>query len=500
MNRSEMLFQQIMRARNRVYQVSGPAPMETYPLPEGGKLLVKREDLSPIHAYKWRGAYNMIAAQPEELLENGVITASAGNHAMGVALAASKLGCQAHIYMPVTVAKVKVNEVKRIGGDHVTVVITGDTYDAASQAARNAAIESGMLYVPAYDDPLVMAGQGTVGDEIMMHAEKPDVMFLQIGGGGLASSVACAIKSYAPETYIIGVEGEGQACMKAAIEAGHPVELPYVDVFCDGTAVKKAGTNTFPICAEFIDEFMTVSNDDVCAAVQRLWETVRTIAEPAGAMGMAGFMKRQNEFKGKNIGIIISGANMDFSRFSWIAKRAKVGLDTKRYFEIEIPERAGTMLELLHTISDLGLNIEDFNYGKVDEERAWPVFGFAGPHECLIKLEERLKEHKYVFHEVSNREDVIFRIVSYQPKLFKRPYFAIMEFPERPGALMEFMAGAGQWCNICYFNYTNRGELIGRALMGFEFDSDENRASFLTYLKNCNCHHTPVDLSALEGK
>jgi len=500
MNRSEMLFQQIMRARNRVYQVSAPAPMETYPLADGGKLLVKREDLSPIHAYKWRGAYNMMAAQPEEVLTNGVITASAGNHAMGVALAASKLGCQAHIYMPVTVAKVKVNEVQRIGGEHVTVIITGDTYDEASAAARAAAAENGMLYIPAYDDPLVMAGQGTVGDEIMMYADKPDVMFLQIGGGGLASSVACAIKAYAPETYIIGVEGEGQASMKAAIEAGHPVELPYVDVFCDGTAVKKAGDNTFPICAEFIDEFMTVTNDDVCAAVQRLWETVRTIAEPAGAMGMAGYMKRQADFAGKNVGIIISGANMDFSRFSWIARRAKVGLANKRYFEIEMPERSGTMLELLRNLADLDLNIEDFIYGKMHETCAWPVFGFAGKPENLARLKERLREKGYVFRDVSLREDVTFRIVNLQPALFKRPYLAILEFPERPGALMEFMAGAAQWCSICYFNYANRGELIGRALMGFEFESDENRAAFMNYLNNCGCHHTPVDLSILEGK
>ncbi|MBO4793182.1 MAG: pyridoxal-phosphate dependent enzyme [Deltaproteobacteria bacterium] len=498
MGQIDTLFQEVMQARMRVYRMGKPAPIEEYERPEGGKLLLKREDLSPIHAYKWRGAYNMIAAQPEEVLRNGVVTASAGNHGQGVALAAARIGCKAYIYMPNTVARMKANEVARLGGEFAEVVITGDSYDDASAAAKAAAHERGMLYIPAYDNLLVMAGQGTIGDEIMVHSTKPDVVFLQIGGGGLAGSVACVIKTYAPHTRIIGVEGEDQASMKAAQEAGRPVTLSHVDVFCDGTAVRRAGDITFDYCRKYIDEFITVSNDDVCAAVQRIWETSRTIAEPSGAMGMAGFLKMQHELAGKNVCVIVSGANMDFARLSLVSRRAGVGLSSKRYVEIEIPEQAGSMLALLKALADLDLNIVDFMYGKTHTSRAFPVFGFSGLEENLNKLEDHLTASGYAFSNVSKREDVMFRIINYDPSLFSHPFFAILEFPERPGALMEFMTDAAQWCSICYFNYDNRGEMVGTALMGFEFDSKENRNAFLNYLDAKGPHYTQVSLRALD--
>ncbi len=500
MGQIDTLFQEVMQARMRVYRVAAPAPIEEYPLPKGGTLMLKREDISPIHAYKWRGAYNMMAARSEDALKNGVVTASAGNHGQGVALAAAQLGCMAYIYMPNSVARMKANEVARIGGRFVEVVITGDSYDEASAAARESARKNGRLYIPAYDDILVMAGQGTIGDELMTHRKKPDVVFVQIGGGGLAGAVACVVKTYSPETRVIGVEGEGQASMKAAIEDGHPVTLPHIDVFCDGTAVKRAGDVTFEYCQKYIDEVMTVSNDDVCAAIQRIWETSRTMAEPSGAMGMAGFLKRQDEFAGKNIGVILSGANMDFSRLSWVSRRAGVGLSSSRYVEVEIEERSGSMLTLLKRIADLDLNIIDFMYGKIHEDRAFPVFGFSGQEANLNTLETRLAQYGYSFANVSKREDVVFRIIDHDSNLFSRPFFAILEFPERPGALMEFMTDAAQWCNICYFNYANRGELIGRALMGFEFSSDEARLAFLNYLQTKGPHYTEVTLRALQAR
>lgn len=498
MTKNDRLFQQIMRARNKVYQVCSPTPLEQYPMPGGGTLLLKREDISPIHAYKWRGAFNMMASQPEEMLREGVVTASAGNHAQGVALAAARLGCMAHIYMPTSVARMKANEVARLGGKFVKIIITGDNFDEARAAADAAVEENGMLYVPPYDDLLVMAGQGTIGDEILMHSVRPDVVFLQIGGGGLAAGVACVLKNYSPDIRIIGVEGEDQASMKAAMDADAPVTLPHVDVFCDGTAVRCAGNETFPYCREFIDEFMTVSNDDVCAAIQRIWELARTMPEPSGAMGMAGFMKRQSEFEGLNVAVILTGANMDFTRLSWIAGRSGIGMASKRYFEIEIPEQSGAMLNLLYRIGDLDLNIEDFLYGKIHESRAAPVFGFAGSDANLAELEDRLTRHGYAFRNVSHREDVAFRIVNYNTQLFKNPFVAILEFPERPGALMEFMASAARWSSICYFNYANRGELVGRALMGFEFENDANREAFLHYLNTEGPHYQAVNLQMLE--
>lgn len=493
----EMLFQQIMHARSRVYRVCGPSPLERYCLDNGTILFLKREDLSPIHAYKWRGAYNMMAAQPESVLAKGVIAASAGNHAQGIALAAAKLGCHARIFMPRSVPKMKAREVARHGGENVEIVITGDNYDESSQAAKKAAEESGALYVPAYDDIMVMAGQGTIGDEIIMSAVKPDIAFLQIGGGGLAAGVACALKTYYPDIHIVGVEGEKQASMAAAARNGHPVVLSNIDIFCDGTAVKKAGDVTFEYCREFIDEFMTVSNDDVCAAAQFLWETARSMPEPSGAMGVAGFLKRRNEFAGKKSLAVISGANMDFSRLSWISKRAGIGLSGTRYFEIKLPECAGTMLDLLEKIDDLDINIVDFIYGKIDDECGFPVLGFAVNEISRVALEERLRECKFAFQDVTDREDVAFRIVSCQPSLFKHPYVAVIEFPERPGALLEFMRHAARFGNICYFNYANSGEQVGRGLMGFEFENEDKRQKFLEYLETSGPRHHPVSLDVL---
>jgi len=494
MQAQEVLFQEIMRARNKVYQISPPTPLEQYPLPGGGTLLLKREDLSPIHAYKWRGAFNMMASQAPEVLAKGVVTASAGNHAQGVALAAARLQCNARIYMPTSVARMKASEVARLGGKYVEIFIVGDNFDAARNAALEEAQAHGLLYIPPYDDLLIIAGQGTIGDEILMHPKRPDVVFVQIGGGGLAAGVACVLKTYSPDIRIIGVEGEHQASMKAAVDANKLVILPHVDVFCDGTAVKCAGEKTFPYCRDLIDEFMTVTNDEVCAAVQYIWNIARTIPEASGALGMAAFLKRQEEFVGKNIAVIITGSNMDFTRLSWVAQRA--GMTKKRYIEIAMPEKAGAMLKLLRCVNELGLNIEDFLYGKIHQTKAYPVLGFAGSDVQLAALEKHLQDEGYCFQGVSQREDVAFRMVPYNTELFANPFTAVLEFPERPGALMEFMVSAARFSNICYFNYAYRGELVGRALMGFEFEDAAKRKAFLEYLDNEGPHYQAVDLAA----
>ncbi len=477
------LLNLITKARSNIYQICGPTPLEQYPQEGGGTLLLKREDLSPVHSYKWRGAYNFIASQSAETLANGVVTASAGNHAQGVALAAAQLGIKARITMPVTVARMKANEVKRIGGDNVEIIIAGDTFDDARAEADAAALKYNMLYVHPYDHPLVVAGQGTVGDELLMSSVWPDVVFLQIGGGGFAAGVATILKAHAPHIRIIGVEGEDQASMNAAVKAGKPVTLDSLSVFCDGTAVKHVGDFTFELCNKYIDEYVTVSNDDVCAAIQKIWELARTLPEPSGALGMAAYLNMQEELKGKNVAVVVSGANMDFARLSWIARRASIGATLKRCYEIEISERSGSMLQLLSSINDLGLNIEDFLYGKMQTEYAYPIFGFKGLSQQLDKLEEILKENNYKFKDVTQREDVAFRIINANTKLWNDPYVAMIEFPERPGALLEFMEDVSKLSNICYFNYSNSGEMVGRALMGFEFESAEKRDTFLTHMR-----------------
>lgn len=492
------LFNKIMRARQRVYRLAKPTPLERVSAPDGGEFFLKREDLSPIHSYKWRGAFNKMGALSDVERLRGVVAASAGNHAQGVALSARKLDCQATLFMPRSTPKMKIREVERHGGERVEIVIEGDTYDDASALAKEYAAKESARIIPPYDDWQVMAGQGTIGDEIVMAAIAPEVIFLQIGGGGMAGATACALKAFYPDARVIGVEAEGQASMSRAIAAGAPVDLGEVDVFCDGTAVRRAGELTWRVCSEFIDEFMTVSNNEVCAAIQLLWESARVIAEPSGAIGVAGLMKRP-EFADRRRVAILSGANMDFVRLAWVARHAGIGLAERRYFQFEIDEQSGSLVDLLETVLE-GVNIIDFQYGKVDEARAWPVIGFEASPEQLALLDRRLADAGIAHKDVTTREDVDFRIIHYRSRLFKDPHFAIIEFPERAGALHEFMRAAGERASICYFNYTTTGEQIGRAMMGFEFSDGKARESFIDFLDESGPTHrelSPDVLSAI---
>ena len=492
------LFGMIMRARERVYRLAPATPVDKFRLRNGHEIYLKREDLSPVHSYKWRGAYNMMVSLSDEERARGVVAASAGNHAQGVALSARNLGCKAKVFMPRSTPRMKIGEVERLGGDNVEIVIGGDNYDEASAAAKEACEGEHATFVHPYDHLTVMAGQGTIGDELVMSAIAPEIAFLQIGGGGMAASVACVLRTYYPNIHIVGVEGEGQACMKAAMEKGHPVNLPSVDVFCDGTAVRIAGTLTYAYCSQLIDEFMTVSNNEVCAGIQRLWESSRLIAEPSGAMGVAAAIKRAEEIKGKRVVTILSGANMDFTQLSWIARHAGIGLAQRRYYRFEIPERPGAMLDLLESILE-GVNIIDFQYGKTEESKAFPVIGFEASPIQLDLMHRRMDERQLSHIDVTGRSDVEFRIIHYRSRMFKDPYFAIVEFPERAGALYDFMRAAGIHTNICYFNYATTGEQVGRALMGFEFDTKADRGKFLEYLSTKGPIHQELPEEVLKA-
>jgi threonine dehydratase len=479
---TQMLFNMIMRARGRIYRLSSATPIEKLRMPNNEEIFLKREDLSPNHSYKWRGAFNMMISLDEKILAKGVVTASAGNHAQGVALSAHYLGCKARVFMPSATPKMKIHEVERLGCGNVEIVIGGDNYDEASKRAKEYASKEKLAYIPPYDHLEVMAGQGTIGDEIVMSGITPQIAFLQIGGGGMAAGVACVLKTYYPDIHIIGVEGEGQASMLRAVEAGQPVELEHLDVFCDGTAVRKTSESTLAYCSKLIDEFMTVSNNEVCAAIQLLWESARLIAEPSGAMGVAAVMKRQDAIKGKRVLAILSGANMDFTQLAFVAAHSGIGLAQRRYYRFEIPEKPRAILNLLESVLE-GINIIDFQYGKVEEKCGYPVIGFEASSIQLDLLHRRLSEKKIRHADVTSRSDVEFRIIHYHSELFKLPYFAIIEFPERAGALYEFMRQAGSHTNIVYFNYETTGEQVGRAMMGFEFDSEKARNAFLEYLK-----------------
>jgi len=439
----EQLFQEILMARQRVYAAGKPTPLQKLPIADFDcEVWAKREDLGPIKAYKWRGAYNAVACLTAEERGRGIVAASAGNHGQGVALAARKMGCECIIYMPLSTPEVKQSEVMRHGGKHVKIELVGDSYDDAGLAAKKYCEEAGAVYVHPYDDLTTMGGQGTLADEIVMSGKGPfDRVYIAIGGGGLAASVSCWLKRYWPDCKIIGVEGKDQASMKAAIAAGEPVELEYLDVFCDGTAVRKAGSNTFKICNELLDEVVTVTNDEVCHAVRRLWETVRAIPEPSGAMSLAAATQDYEAGKikkGEKVLTIVSGANMDFAQLSNISRRAGIGSRHRRFLRVPIPEGKGSLVDFLKELPK-EVSIVDLQYGRTDDAVQFPVIGLIGTKDDYAEIDTLLEKRGEAASDVSTEEIVGYRIINYDPDLFTHPLFVNVEFPERAGAFLQFM-------------------------------------------------------------
>ena len=477
------LRQEILFARERVYRFGEPTPLEHLSL-SGVEIWVKREDLSPIKAYKWRGACNRMATLTPAEKAAGVVTASAGNHAQGVALAARALGIEARIYMPRSTPRIKQAAVLHHGGNHVEIILSGDSYDEAVTAAREDAAGTGAIYVHAYDDLQVMAGQGTLADEVVLSGHGPfDAAFLQIGGGGMVAGVSCWLKTYWPEIEIIGVEGEGQASMKAALAEGKPVALDHVDIFCDGTAVRKAGELPFEVCRETLDRVETVSNAEVSRAIRALWEGLRCVSEPSGAMGLAAVMKSRERLEGKRVLIVVTGANVDFLQLGLIAQSEGSSQNISRTLRVRIPERPGTMLELLDACFE-GLNVADFQYGKLHEIEAWPAFTITAEDPATLDaVPAKLAAHGFEWEDLTGAVDIQFRAIPLRGDLLAFPVFLRLDFYERPGALHDFLAKRVRGeVNLCYFNYRQSGERIGRALLGLDFASGEGREAFLDSL------------------
>ena len=473
------LRQEILLARERVYHFGSPTPLEPLGL-AGLDIWVKREDLSPIKAYKWRGACNRIALLDDAGRARGVVTASAGNHAQGVALAAARLGIDARIHMPRSTPRVKQDAVRKLGGSHVRVVLAGDSYDEAVESARADERESGAVHVHAYDDLQVMAGQGTLADEVILSGKGPfDTAYVQIGGGGMAAGVAEWLKTYWPDIEIVGVEGVGQASMKAAFEAGEPVSLDEVDIFCDGTAVRRAGTLPFEICRRRLDRIVTVTNGEVIRAIRTLWENLRCVAEPSGAMGLAAALQEKAELADRRVLVVLCGANLDFLKLGQLAASEAASSAASRTLAVKIPERPGTMLKLLSQAFS-GLNISDFQYGKTDAADAWPVFTVQAEDAAVIDaLPDRLAAAGLDWRPLDGAEDVRFRAIPLRADLLDHPLFLRLDFYERPGALHDFLARhLDPAANLCYFNYRQSGERIGRALIGIDFPNATAREDF----------------------
>jgi len=500
-NLAEQLFEEALRARTRVYQAGSPTPLqEIHNSGEAYRIFVKREDLGPINAYKWRGAYNAVHVHHELTGCTTVVAASAGNHAQGVALAAKKLGIQAKIFMPLSTPMMKQISVKRHGGENVEIILHGDTYNESADAANVYVDKHKLTYIHPFDDIYTMAGQATIADEIMLSGDAPfDFAFLQIGGGGMAGAVAAWLKLHNPNIKIIGVEGVDQASMKASIEAGHQVTLNTVDTFCDGTAVMRPGDIGFEICRKYIDTYITVTNEEVAAAIQRMWDAARVIPEPSGAMSLAGLTQYAQAYpqdvQGKKLLCILTGANMDFGKLSQIAQRSAIGSHRRRYLRFYMNEEKGGMLALLDKHFK-EISVSEFLYGKISDTEAWPIIGLESAPETMEKLDGALTKAGVQFEDVTLDPDIQYRIINYNPALFKDPVLMHIHFPERKGALRDFMRKISGVANVCYFNYATTGEVVGRAIMAFEFDSPARKAEFFELIKDTVVTCKPVDDTA----
>lgn len=468
----ENYVKKILKAR--VYDVAIETPVDEMPILSerfGNRILLKREDLQPVFSFKLRGAYNKISQLTEQQLKNGVVTASAGNHAQGVALTGKKLGIQAIIVMPRTTPQIKVNSVKARGGK---VVLHGDTYDEASQYSLKLAKEKGMTHIHPFDDPDVIAGQGTVGMEILRQVNGPlDAVFVPVGGGGLLAGVAAYIRYVRPEVKLIGVEAEDSACMKWALEKNRRITLPEVGIFADGVAVAQAGKETFKIIRECVDEIITVSTDEICAAVKDIFNDTRSIAEPAGALATAGLKKyvAREGIKGETLLSIDSGANVNFDRLRHIAERAELGEKGEAILAVTIPEKPGSFKEFCGALGKR--NITEFNYRYADDKDAHVFVGvqLREGDEERREIIDSLIEKKYPVTDMTDNEmaklHVRYLMGGHAPAGNNEMIFRF-EFPERPGALMKFLQTLGHRWNISLFHYRNHGAAYGRVMVGFQ--------------------------------
>nr|MBR9810259.1 pyridoxal-phosphate dependent enzyme [bacterium] len=476
-NRVDQLLEAIHQARARVYQIGKATPLESMFI-EGvnQSIWVKREDLGPIKAYKWRGAFNAMACLTPAQLEGGVVAASAGNHAQGIALAARKLGTKAYIFMPKPTPLVKRQAVMAHGGDCVSIELTGDSFSEAQTVALEHATQNGATFIPPYDSIDVMAGQGTLADEIFTSGEGPfDRVYVAIGGGGMASAVAALLKSSWPKVKVIGVEGVDQASMKAAIELGKPVPLDYVDVFCDGTAVTQVGKLTYEFCRDLLDEIVTVTNWEVSSAIKSHWDGLRAIPEPSGAMSLAGFLKHHEAGKiepDEKILTILCGANMDFAKFADVSRQAGINAQRDQSWRFNIPEEKGSLAGLL-TGLPTGVSIMDLQYGRTMNEPQRPLLSINVPDPACAEFKKWITRNEESAEDVTGHGATRFRVIPFTPALFTSPLFVEVEFPERAGALLGFMNAISWITSVCYFNYAYTGERVGRALIGLDFENDE---------------------------
>lgn len=464
---------------SRVYDVAVETPLQAArQLSErlGNKVLLKREDLQPVFSFKIRGAYNKLTQLTAQERACGVVTASAGNHAQGLALAAKVLGVKATIVMPKTTPEIKVEGVRSRGGK---VVLHGDSFPEALAYSLKLVDEKGYVYIHPYDDPHTIAGQGTVAMEILRQHPGPlDAIFVPVGGGGLIAGIAAYVKYLRPEIKIIGVEPDDSNCLQAAMAAGERVVLPTVGIFADGVAVAQIGQYTFDICKDYVDEVITVSTDEICAAIKDIYDDTRSITEPAGALGVAGIKKyvETRGVTGQTLAAIDSGANVNFDRLRHVAERAELGEGREAIIAVTIPEKPGSFKAFCEAVGKR--QITEFNYRYHSGREAHIFVGVQthpenDPRSALIasltsqgfpvldltenELAKLHIRHMVGGHAAKVSDEVVFRF----------------EFPERPGALFNFLNKLGGRWNISMFHYRNHGAADGRVVAGLQVPADE---------------------------
>ncbi len=473
---------------SRVYEAAVETPLEGAPRLSsllGHNLLLKREDLQPVRSFKIRGAYNRMALLPPATLRQGVICASAGNHAQGVAFAAQRLGCRALIVMPVTTPRIKVAAVEARGAQ---IELYGDSYDDAYTRSLTLAREHALAYVHPYDHVDVIAGQGTIGMEILrQHGGPIHAIFAAVGGGGLLSGIAAYVKSVRPEIRLIGVEPRDSAAMTVSLKQGKRVKLPSVGLFADGVAVRQVGRETFRVCREWVDDMIVVDNDDICAAIKDVFEETRSILEPAGALAVAGakaWAERSRE-RSKTLVAVACGANMNFDRLRFVAERAEIGERREALLAVTIPERPGSFREFCRLVG--ARNITEFNYRYADPTHARVFVGLSVQHReeagALLKSLQQAGLEALDLTDNELAKSHVRHLVGGRAPGLRAEVLCRFEFPERPGALMQFLTGMDPQWNITLFHYRNHGADFGRVLVGFDVPLGQ-RAALRRFLRD----------------
>ncbi|MCR9094727.1 MAG: threonine ammonia-lyase, biosynthetic [bacterium] len=480
----EALLERILRAP--VYDVAVETPLEPASLLSerlGNRVWIKREDLQPVFSFKLRGAYNRLRSLSEAERKAGIVAASAGNHAQGVALASSRLGVEARIVMPRTTPRIKVDAVRRFGAE---AILEGDGYDDAAALALRLQQEEGRTFVHPYDDLDVIAGQGTIGMEILrQHRGNLDAIFVPVGGGGLVAGIVAYVKRISPGTKVIGVEPDDAACLAAALEAGERVDVGPVGLFADGVAVRQVGERPWNVVRDAIDEVVTVGIDEICAAIRDVFDDTRSIAEPAGALSVAGLKRwvAREDARGATLVAIDSGANMNFDRLRHVAERAEIGEDREALLAVTIPERPGAFQGLCRGLGNHGVTEFNYRYGDPDAAHVFVGVALSDGAAERVRVMDGLRAEGFEVVDMTGNElaklHVRFMVGGRANRTDERLFR--FEFPERPGALARFLEAVGGRWNISLFHYRNHGAAFGRVLAGLEVppESSDELARFL---------------------